>query len=53
MKKKVPCEVWSRIVGYFRPYSEANPGKKEEFKNRYLQNPENIVSKLNESNCKL
>jgi ribonucleoside-triphosphate reductase len=28
------CEVYSRIVGYFRPVSNWNIGKKEEFKFR-------------------
>jgi ribonucleoside-triphosphate reductase (formate) len=28
------CEVYSRIVGYFRPVSNWNIGKKEEFKDR-------------------
>jgi anaerobic ribonucleoside-triphosphate reductase len=27
-------EVFSRIVGYFRPISNWNPGKKEEFEKR-------------------
>ena len=25
------CEVWSRVVGYFRPVKDWNNGKKEEF----------------------
>ena len=25
------CEVWSRIVGYFRPTKDWNKAKKEEF----------------------
>ena len=29
-----PCEVYSRIVGYLRPVSQYNPGKKEEFGER-------------------
>ncbi len=29
-----PCEVWSRIVGYFRPVSEWNTGKKQEYQER-------------------
>ena len=29
-----PCEVYSRIVGYFRPTSQWNAGKKSEFKLR-------------------
>jgi ribonucleoside-triphosphate reductase len=29
-----PCEVYSRIVGYLRPVSQWNEGKKQEFKER-------------------
>jgi anaerobic ribonucleoside-triphosphate reductase len=28
------CEVYSRVVGYLRPVSQWNLGKKEEFKDR-------------------
>lgn len=28
------CEVFSRVVGYFRPVGVWNKGKQEEFKNR-------------------
>lgn len=28
------CEVYSRVVGYFRPVANWNKGKKEEFKER-------------------
>jgi ribonucleoside-triphosphate reductase len=31
---KQPCEVYSRVVGYLRPVSQWNKGKKEEFKDR-------------------
>jgi len=31
---KIPCEVYSRIVGYLRPVQNWNAGKKEEFKDR-------------------
>jgi len=34
----MPCnrktEVYSRIVGYYRPVQQWNPGKKAEFRNR-------------------
>ena len=33
--KKIPCEVYSRVVGYFRPVSQWNKGKQEEFKERH------------------
>ncbi len=28
------CEVFSRVVGYFRPVNMWNDGKREEFKDR-------------------
>lgn len=31
---KVPCEVYSRIVGYLRPVQAWNDGKKQEFEER-------------------
>tara|TARA_Y100000310_G_C20300937_1_gene631742 strand:+ start:149 stop:280 length:132 start_codon:yes stop_codon:yes gene_type:complete len=34
MEKIIPCEVYSRIVGYYRPVHNWNLGKKEEFKHR-------------------
>lgn len=32
--KKIPCEIFSRVVGYFRPVSQWNEGKQEEFRDR-------------------
>lgn len=34
MIKKIPCEVFSRIVGYYRPISSWNEGKQQEAKDR-------------------
>ena len=35
---KVPCEIYSRTVGYFRPVSQWNRGKQSEFWDRkYLK----------------
>lgn len=34
MTKKIPCEVFSRVVGYFRPVNNWNEGKLEEFHDR-------------------
>ncbi|MBN1486005.1 MAG: hypothetical protein JW981_00100 [Anaerolineae bacterium] len=31
---KIPCEVYSRIVGYLRPVQNWNKGKQQEFKDR-------------------
>ena len=32
--KKVPCEVYSRIVGYLRPTQNWHDGKRQEFEER-------------------
>jgi len=32
--KRVPCEVYSRIVGYLRPVQNWNKGKRREFEDR-------------------
>lgn len=34
--KRVPCEVYSRVVGYIRPVSQWNEGKQEEFSERQV-----------------
>jgi len=33
-KQRTRCEVYSRVVGYFRPVSSWNPGKQAEFDDR-------------------
>lgn len=30
------CEVWSRVMGYYRPMSEYNVGKRQEHADRLL-----------------
>ncbi|MBE1236767.1 hypothetical protein IHV25_03750 [Phaeovibrio sulfidiphilus] len=32
--ERQPCEVWTRVMGYHRPYSSFNTGKKGEFSER-------------------
>lgn len=46
----VPCEVWSRIVGYYRPVQNWNIGKKQEFKDRILYDRGFMVNKDKEEN---
>lgn len=31
---RIPTEVYSRVVGYFRPVNQWNQGKKTEYKDR-------------------
>lgn len=40
--KKIPCEIYSRVVGYFRPISQWNKGKQEEFRERHYLNNNKI-----------
>jgi len=35
---KVPCEVYSRIVGYLRPVQNWNDAKRQEFEDRQVYN---------------
>ena len=43
--ERQPCEVYSRIVGYLRPTSQWNDGKKSEWANRktFLMVKENKI----------
>ena len=34
MTKEINCEVYSRVVGYYRPTSTWNKGKLQEYKER-------------------
>lgn len=34
--KQQVCEVWSRVMGYYRPMSEYNVGKRQEHADREL-----------------
>ncbi len=42
-EKKVPVEVYSRVVGYFRPVNQWNKGKQEEFFERNEFTPEEMT----------
>jgi len=33
-QERTPCEVYSRVVGYLRPVSQWNRGKKAEYHDR-------------------
>ncbi len=46
MKKKgIPVEVFSRVVGYYRPVSQWNKGKREEFNNRKEAASQTLINK--------
>jgi len=33
---KIPCEIYSRVVGYIRPVNQWNKGKQAEFTDRKM-----------------
>lgn len=33
-EERTPCEIWTRVMGYLRPYSSYNDGKRSEFLDR-------------------
>ena len=35
-KKRIPCEVWSRIVGYYRPTRNWNKGAQQAHSERKM-----------------
>lgn len=41
--ERTACEVWTRVMGYHRPVSEFNRGKKEEFYQRKCFTEEKAV----------
>ena len=44
LNRKVSCEIYSRVSGFYRPVSQFNKGKKEEFKERKtLLVPQSII----------
>lgn len=46
MIKIIPCEIWSRCVGYYRPVTQWNPGKRAEFCDRKEVDANKTVKEL-------
>ena len=41
------CEVWTRVMGYHRPVSEFNPGKKSEhYERRHFIEPNGCPAEI-------
>ena len=45
----IPCEIYSRVVGYFRPVDQWNAGKKEEFRLRKTQHVPELQNNYSEN----
>lgn len=44
-EERQPCEVWTRVMGYHRPVSSFNIGKKGEFAERKYFSEKKAVAK--------
>ncbi len=45
-EKRQACEVWTRVMGYFRPVSQFNAGKKSEYSDRIMLKSQEIVREV-------
>jgi len=56
---RLECEIWTRVMGYFRPVSQFNIGKKGEYKERVFYDAEKAstnfleIKELEENNLKI
>lgn len=41
--ERQPCEVFSRVMGYLRPVTEWNIGKRQEYADRVCYDPEKLL----------
>ncbi len=47
-EERQKCEVWTRVMGYYRPVCHFNPGKQSEFEERvtFEEDSEGVVQAL-------
>ena len=48
--KRIPVECYSRVVGYFRPIKQFNIGKQEEFYDRKVSDPKQVIKQMEDKN---
>lgn len=46
-EERQPCEIWTRVMGYCRPVSEFNKGKKSEYYSRTCYTEEKALKGIN------
>ena len=46
-EERQKCEVWTRVMGYFRPVSAFNIGKKSEYAERLCFKEKKALSHMN------
>ena len=51
-EERQPCEVWTRVMGYFRPSSCYNRGKLQEFNDRKYFSISKAFERIEKGNLK-
>ena len=51
-EERQPCEIWTRVMGYFRPLSFYNRGKMQEYADRKCFKISNALEKIEKGNLK-
>ena len=51
-EERQPCEVWTRVMGYFRPSNCYNRGKLQEFKDRKYFSISKASERIEKGNLK-
>ena len=51
-EERQPCEVWTRVMGYFRPISFYNRGKRQEYADRKCFKISNTFEQIEKGNPK-
>ena len=51
-EERQPCEVWTRVMGYFRPLSFYNRGKRQEYEDRKCFKISNALEQIEKGNLK-
>jgi len=52
-EERQPCEIWTRVMGYHRPTSSFNIGKKGEFHERKYFSEQRAQKHLGNENARL
>lgn len=47
--ERQPCEIWTRVMGYHRPVSEFNKGKKSEYYTRVCFKESKAVERMSDT----
>lgn len=45
-EERQPCEIWTRVMGYHRPVSEFNKGKKSEYYSRVCFSEDKALDRM-------